>query len=304
MQNKPFYSVVIPLYNRAHLIAETVQSVLDQSFQDFEIIIVDDGSSDNPRPVIEAIGDCRIKLIEQENKGGSAARNTGIEAATGKYIAFLDSDDLWLPHHLEQALPVLESGDSICTYTQVIVDRGDGVTFLKPPRGVKENEDFSEYMLCDRGFVQTSSLIVPAFLAKKILFDNYLDYGQDTDFAIRLVAEGADLQMLSEPGAIWKDFSNASRTSAQINPEIRRQWLERMEGIISPKAKKCALARGYAKGLRQQGKWFSGLCLYLNALVSGCYRPKMAIIIFLQVILSDRHYRTLADFLARKGVKP
>lgn len=101
----PKISVVIPSYNRANLIAETIQSVLDQTFQDFEIIVVDDGSSDNTREVISRFP---ARYFYQKNRGLPAARNTGIRLSLGEYIAFLDSDDLLLEHALERGIEALE----------------------------------------------------------------------------------------------------------------------------------------------------------------------------------------------------
>jgi GT2 family glycosyltransferase len=80
MTNIPFFSVVIPLYNRADVVTDTIRSVLAQDWNDFEIVVVDDGSHDNPGPVIEAIGDPRLRYIRQDNAGGGAARNRGILA--------------------------------------------------------------------------------------------------------------------------------------------------------------------------------------------------------------------------------
>src|SRR5690606_8322380 len=113
----PTFSVVIPLYNRRRTIAATVESVQRQSCQDFEVIIVDDGSTDDPFPVIQAIGESRLRTIRRENGGGGAARNTGIDAARGRYVAFLDSDDELLPHHLEQAYVFLNEFPNTCTFT-------------------------------------------------------------------------------------------------------------------------------------------------------------------------------------------
>ncbi len=92
----PFFSVIIPAYNRADLIGQTLDSVLAQSFRDFEIIVVDDGSTDNTVEALSAYAG-RIKLLRQENQGPSAARNHGLRHAAGEYVAFLDSDDLWFP---------------------------------------------------------------------------------------------------------------------------------------------------------------------------------------------------------------
>lgn len=94
-------SVVIPLYNKEHQIAKTLQSVFAQTYIDYEIVIVNDGSTDNSVEVVEKINDPRIRLINQQNAGVSAARNKGIAEAKGEYIALLDADDEWKPEYLE-----------------------------------------------------------------------------------------------------------------------------------------------------------------------------------------------------------
>ena len=91
-------TVVIPLYNKARHIKRAMQSVLDQTFRDIEVIIVDDGSTDASVLEVKTICDPRIRLITQENKGSSAARNRGIIEASNPIIAFLDADDIWMPH--------------------------------------------------------------------------------------------------------------------------------------------------------------------------------------------------------------
>src|SRR5690554_6231035 len=96
------FSVVIPLYNKELSIRNTIQSVLDQTCQDFEIVVVNDGSTDNSAAVVEAIEDDRIRLIHQKNQGVSAARNRGIKEARYEWIAFLDGDDLWGKAHLQE----------------------------------------------------------------------------------------------------------------------------------------------------------------------------------------------------------
>ena len=108
----PKVSVIIPTYNRSDLLPRAINSVLNQTYQDFELIIVDDGSTDNTEEVIKEFQeqDKRIKYIKHDkNKGGSAARNTGIKAARAEYIAFQDSDDEWLPEKLEKQMKVFES---------------------------------------------------------------------------------------------------------------------------------------------------------------------------------------------------
>ncbi len=101
----PLVSVIIPSYNRAHLVPTTIDSVLKQSFHDFEIIVVDDGSTDNTGEIVSAFP---VKYIQQENQGLPSARNTGIKAAQGKYIAILDSDDCLFEYSLEKRVKIME----------------------------------------------------------------------------------------------------------------------------------------------------------------------------------------------------
>lgn len=94
-------SVVIPLYNKEKSIAQTLECVLNQTYKDFEVIVVDDGSKDNSAAIVEAFNDERIRLVRQKNGGVSAARNRGTAEARGEYVAFLDADDAWKQNHLE-----------------------------------------------------------------------------------------------------------------------------------------------------------------------------------------------------------
>ncbi|HEX8491230.1 MAG TPA: glycosyltransferase [Pyrinomonadaceae bacterium] len=108
MQDNPFFSVVIPTYNRAHLIRKTIESVLAQEDTDFEIIVVDDGSRDNTEEVVRAIADKRVTYYKKENAERAAARNYGAQRASGRYINFFDSDDLLYPNHLRVARRLIE----------------------------------------------------------------------------------------------------------------------------------------------------------------------------------------------------
>ncbi len=112
-------SIIIPTFNRGYIIGEAIASALTQTYRDFEIIIVDDGSSDNTRDIVESIGSNQIRYLHHErNRGYSAACNTGISAATGELLAFLDSDDLWKPDYLERQVGFLtkhsETGVVFC----------------------------------------------------------------------------------------------------------------------------------------------------------------------------------------------
>lgn len=101
-------SIVLPSYNRAHILPKAVESILRQTYKDFELIIVDDGSSDNTCEVVKSFDDNRIVYVHQENAGACVARNNGIDHARGEYIAFQDSDDIWHQDKLEKQLKILQ----------------------------------------------------------------------------------------------------------------------------------------------------------------------------------------------------
>lgn len=110
---KPFFSVIIPTYNRANLLSEAIQSVLNQTFSDYELIVVDDHSTDNTKSIVNSFSDKRIIYILNDRSGGGAgARNTGIFRARGEWIAFLDDDDVWLPEKLELLFKKIQEIDN------------------------------------------------------------------------------------------------------------------------------------------------------------------------------------------------
>jgi glycosyltransferase involved in cell wall biosynthesis len=297
----PFFSVVIPVYNRAGQLRQALRSVLGQSEQDFEVVVVDDGSTDDPGRTAAEFVDPRIVLVRQENRGGGAARNTGIEWARGRYIAFLDSDDRYLPHHLAAMRGLLEHSPHTAGYARVIVDRGGGRTILKPPRAILPGEDMATYLLCDRGFIPTSTIVAEAELAKAIRFHENLPAAEDTDFVIRAQLAGTRFVMAEEPGVIWHDVGDPGRLSAGRRCASMRQWIEELRPRIPAKAYYGCLGWAYAKYLALSDRT-GALKLYLTAVAHGCYRPSLAGIVFLQIFLSDAAYRRVADLaIARLG---
>jgi len=301
-----FFSVVIPAYNRAHCILTAIDSVLQQSEEDFEIVVVDDGSVDNTFDVVadKAKFDSRIRVIKQDNGGASKARNAGINIAKGNYIALLDSDDIFLPHHLQQAREYLECNPDACVFSQVIVDRGNNIKLIKPHRGLNDGEHISDYLMADRGFVPTITLVIPRWVAEKVQYDENLSKGDDYDYAIRLVAAGCCLHMLTKPSAVWDDKFDANRLSSRNNTEERIAWLNRIRNLITDKAYYSELGWPVAKYLAEEGRMLAAFGFYFRALVKGCFRPKMAVVIFLQVALSKSAYRRFSNILARFGVQP
>jgi len=123
----PSFSVIIPTYNRSHLLKEAIESVLKQNYSDFEILVIDDGSTDNTRFVVEQISDKRVKYFYQNNSGQSSARNLGLIKSQGEYIAYLDEDDLWPVDYLATMVRELNTRQEYgAAYARVIVLYPDG----------------------------------------------------------------------------------------------------------------------------------------------------------------------------------
>ena len=187
-ERSPTVSVIIPTHNRAHLVGRAIRSVLNQTYQDFEIIVVDDGSIDTTEKVVRRFDDDRIRYIRHgENKGGSAARNTGIKAAKGKYIAFLDSDDEWLPEKLEKQTRAFENEDLQVgvVYAKFVNINENGESLDK---NVAKCEGFAFRQLLSSNRVGTvSSVMVRSECFQKVGgFDETLPSCQDWDMWLRL----------------------------------------------------------------------------------------------------------------------
>jgi len=197
----PAVSTIIPTYNRAEFLRMAITSVLNQTFQDFEIIVVDDASEDHTHEIIDNFGDRRIKYIRHEvNKGVTAARNTGVLSSSGNYIAFLDDDDEWLPRKLQMQVVLLEDSSSTVggVYTShVKIDRATGKILdrvVAQKRGNIGNDLLKDYCL-----IGTASTIL---LRKQCfdrvgLFDESIEFGEEYELLIR-VAKEFDFECIQE----------------------------------------------------------------------------------------------------------
>lgn len=232
----PLFSIVIPIYNRANLICDTIRTVLAQTVSDFEVVVVDDGSSDDPEAAVRTLGDPRVRVVRQENAGGGAARNRGIDEARGQYIAFLDSDDKFLPHKLERISAELPLGDSEVLYSPMFVDRGVGKLWVRPERGIRPGEDVGEYLFVQNQFIQTSTIVLPTKLAQRVKFNGALRKGQDLDFCLRLQHAGASFRMLDEPLIVWLDATEVGRTSHLSGYQPVLNWLDHCGPMLTEKA--------------------------------------------------------------------
>lgn len=191
---EPLVSVIIPAYNAAEFMGETLDSVFAQTYKNFEVILVNDGSSDTAEleQVLQRYPS-KLNYIKQENQGAAVARNTGLRAANGELVAFLDADDRWLPAFLEKQIDLLKSTGADVVFADAMLfgdSHLDGRTFmqLNPLTG----EVTAENLLALKATVLTSTVLArKAVIFDVGLFDVSLRRGQDFDLWLRLAKAGA-----------------------------------------------------------------------------------------------------------------
>lgn len=211
----PTVSVIIPCYNHGHYLPCALNSVLAQTFTDWEAIIVDDGSTDNTRQVAAQFTDPRIRYIYQENRGLSAARNTGIRAAQGEYLAFLDADDEWEPHFLAVCVAVLSAENTLAatvTLTRFIDENGR----VLPRIGgqVVGEQEFRSRLLAG-GFFPVHAVMVKAEVVRTAgLFDEHLTSLEDWDLWLRITANGGRMCSIPQPLARYRMVTGSMSTNA------------------------------------------------------------------------------------------
>ncbi|BAT54333.1 putative glycosyl transferase [Nostoc sp. NIES-3756] len=185
----PTISIIIPAYNAEQTILETINSVLEQTFSDFEIIIVNDGSTDKTLEVVQSIEDERLKVFCYENSGVSGARNRGISHAIGDYISFLDADDLWTPDKLELQLAALKAhSEAGVAYSWVYTINETG-EILKPFDSMYEGNVYADLLKANFLTSGSNPLITRAAIDSVGEFDIKLAGGEDWDYWLRLAAK-------------------------------------------------------------------------------------------------------------------
>ncbi|MCC5602189.1 glycosyltransferase [Nostoc favosum] len=188
--NTIFISVIIPAYNSEKTIKETIQSVLKQTFTNFELIIINDGSRDSTIEVIAEIKDSRIKVFSYPNAGGNVSRNRGLHLAVGEFVSFLDADDLWTPDKLQSQLKILQENVTAkvaYSWTDYIDANGE---FILSGKRINLNGNVYENLLLNN-FLENGSnpLICRKALIKLGGFDESLSAAQDWDMWLRLASK-------------------------------------------------------------------------------------------------------------------
>ena len=187
-------SVIIPAYNAESFLRRSLDSALSQTCKPFEIIVIDDGSTDGTAEISGSYGDA-IRYIYQDNAGGSSARNTGIKAAKGKWVAFLDVDDEWLPHHLENAVKIFSKHSDLkwygASFKQYLHESGELLKKFKEKKTnlLIDNAYFKDFMLALPPYAHyyTSTMVIHKSVFDVVgVFDTGQSYGHDIDLWYRI----------------------------------------------------------------------------------------------------------------------
>lgn len=252
----PEVSVVIPTYNSAQFLGEALQSVSDQTFKDYEIIVVDDGSTDHTKQIIDKYNG-KIRYIFQENGGPAKARNSGIKASSGKYIAFLDADDVWEPTKLEKQVRMFHRCPEVAMiFTENSCYSENGV--YQNSMGKRERlmkGDVAKNIFLRSGVV-TPTVIVKKEIFNKIgVFEEELCMGEDdnmwvriaTDFKVSLIDEPL-VKVRAHPRRVTGDKTRlleCVQTNIELLSQRYRGVKEKIESVIPLKLSRVQFALGY-----------------------------------------------------------
>ncbi len=246
-------SVVIPAFNAAKTIRSAVRSTLSQTVPVLEVIVVDDGSTDATAEVVSGIDDSRVQLVSQANGGPSAARNAGIAEARGEWVAFLDSDDLWLPRYVETATAALAAAPNPgFAYTDAYVfdagrgqvKQGSAMDALDPPPA--DRASFLAALL-RRNFVFTSATVPARVLSAVGGYDESLPLSEEYDLWLRILVAGFDAVWMGGRLAVYRTHPGQSshqilamkRTAARVYhglPEDRMPSDDARQALLQSRA--------------------------------------------------------------------
>ena len=270
-RRKPLVSVIIPAYNRGWILTEAIDSVLAQDFEDYELIVVDDGSTDNTRAILDTYGQ-DIIVLRQVNKGVSAARNLGIAEAEGQLVAFLDSDDLWLTRKLSRQVEFFKSNpDALINQTEEIWMR-NGVRVNPKNRHRKPSGMIFErsLALC---LVSPSAVMIKKQLFDAVgVFDENLPACEDYDLWLRISCQ-YPVHLIDTPLIIKRGGHEDQLSKA---PGLDRFRIQSLAKIIASERLTEAQYRAAACSLRDKCAIYAGGCCKRGREAEAAYYAALA----------------------------
>jgi len=232
-QANPKVTVVIPTYNRADTISRAIDSVILQTFEDFELLVVDDASEDNTGEILKTYDDPRIRYLRhKKNQGGGMARNTGIKHSRGDYIAFLDSDDRWLSNKLEKQVAAMNAAsDQVGVVYSTYYTKYPSSNYVRMSNRKWYSGDVREQVLKGWTAAPTSLLLIKRrYLIGCGMFDQNLPLGQESDLLKRL-SYICEFEYVQEPLAIKHELETDQLTFNLKNREQKRNYQNKWSKI-------------------------------------------------------------------------
>jgi glycosyltransferase involved in cell wall biosynthesis len=275
-------SAVIPTRNRPELVLRAIRSALSQTYGNLEVVVVVDGPDPATRAGLKTIADPRLRVLELDcSVGGSAARNRGVEHATGEWVAFLDDDDEWLPSKIEKQIEVaLRSSSRSPIVSCYFIGRTPSGDYIWPRRLPHPNEPLSEYLFTRRSVffgetqLQTSLTLARKQLLLDVPFTKGLRRHQDTDWYLRVAArEDVAIEFVREALAIWYVGERRPRITADNDWHHSLHWLRTRQSLITPRAYSGFVATQLGPEAAQQGDWAAFFPLLKEAIVVGSCHP-------------------------------
>lgn len=263
MSTKPAVSIIMPAYNAEKTIAESIQSVLNQTYTNWELIVINDGSVDKTSAIVQNYKDSRIILLEQQNSGVAEARNNGIRNASGKMIAFLDSDDLWLKTKLEKFISYVNEYNFtglIYSKMRFFNDNPQNSVSYNPWKAFDESNPYYHLLLVD--YVPTLTVIVNKEIFDDVgLFDKDFFGTEDWDMWIRIVHK-YPVALIDEELSLYRN--HASGISKKFDRQHHQEYLVMQKHLLhnpglSPLLKKKGLWIWYSHELVHRLKNFQFL---------------------------------------------
>lgn len=256
----PYFSVVIPTYNRSKLVSRAIDSVLAQTFTDFELIVVDDGSTDDTKEALKKYeGDSRFRYVYQENAKESAARNNGSSLATGDYVCFLDSDDVYYPHHLATMKRVVEENNHAKAFYHSFCE-------IQNEQGeVRKKQE--EYFPSDNPIYKIylnkalpNNVCLPREIAQKFKFreDIYID--EDAELFYRIASEYPVIT-IPEYTVLYYEHGNNTKDHVKTSGFYHNRIIGLQVYLDSPKVKEAFPKGFFEEKMSRALRWYAGALL-------------------------------------------
>ncbi len=308
-------SVVIPTRNRADLLEKAIASALRQDFENLEVIVVVDGEDPLTRNALGRCDDERLQVIELPvSIGGAEARNVGVRAARGTWVAFLDDDDEWLPHKLSlQMATARQSSAAWPVVSSRLIVRALNYEVVRPLRSYKVHKPVSEYLFCRRSFkdgpyaMQTSTMLAPRELMLAVPFCSGLKRHQDWDWVLRAEqAFGVDLVIVDEPLVVYSAEDGRESIGREQDWAFSMQWGREMRGYFTAKAYGWFLASECAsRAVKSRAGWKVYAAIVRRFMVDGQLTVgsavTMAVFLALPKGLRQRVHRLARLWRSRDG---